>query len=445
LPLFEREAQLIRENTPNEAVEENAARNFLILGLHQILHRVGWIFKTESIVIPAFLDYIGGTPWLRGCLPMLNRFGHSVPPVLFSRRLKVMPCKKWTLVCCSVAMAVPFLILSTIWFVIAGERVSWLPWVFLVLYALFFTVVGVNQMAFHTLTGKLVKATRRGRLITLSTAVGAPAAILAAGLLLGPWLARSDHGFGFIFGFTGVAFLLTSVFGMALREPADNYEEKAGGLLEPFASALRIIRDDGDFRRLAAVAVLFSTVLVLFPHYQAMGRSHLGLHLDNLLLWVVVQNAATGLFSLLAGPVADRSGNRLVLRWVIFFSATPPLLATALGQADPELGRRLYWLVFFPIGLTPLTLKVLMNYTLEISAPADHPRYVSTLSLCVAAPIIVFSPLVGLTVGLTSFEFVFITGAIVILLAGILTYRLREPRHRLEEEDVDDTGMVVED
>ena len=45
-------------------------------------------------MIPAFLDYIGGTPWLRGFLPMLNRFGHSVPPILFARRLKVMPRKK---------------------------------------------------------------------------------------------------------------------------------------------------------------------------------------------------------------------------------------------------------------------------------------------------------------------------------------------------------------
>jgi MFS family permease len=442
-----------RKNTHSKAVdptaaavvEKNASRNFFILGLHQILYRTGWIFKTESIVIPAFLDYVGGTAWLRGCLPMLNRLGHSIPPILFSRRLKVMPQKKWVLVYGSVAMAVPFLALSAVWFVINGERVSWLPWVFLALYALFFMVVGVNQMAFHTLTGKLVKATRRGRLLTFSTAIGAPAAILAASLLLGPWLERSDHGFGYIFGFTGVAFLLTAIFGMTLREPADNYEEKAAGLLDPFAAALRIIRDDHDFRRLAAVAALFSTVLVLFPHYQAMGRTQLDLRLDNLLLWVVVQNAATGLFSLLAGPIADRSGNRLVLRWVVFFSAAPPLLATFLGQIDPELGRRLYWLVFFPIGLTPLTIKVLMNYALEISAPADHPRYVSTLSLCVAAPTVVFSPLVGLIVDLTSFEFVFITGAIVILLGGSLTYRLREPRHHNKEADVDGAAIAVEE
>ena len=425
-------------------IERNEPRNFILLALYQIVHRVGWIFKTESIIMPAFLDYIGGTSWLRGCLPMLNRFGHSVPPVLFSRRLKVARYKKWALVGLTVGMALPFLGLSAIWFLVDGQSTAWLPWAFLVLYGLFFMAVGLNQMALHTLTGKLIRATRRGRLMTLANAVGAPASIAAALLLLGPWLAEADHGFGYIFGFTGVMFLSMVIFGGALMEPADDHEEDAVRPLQYFAAAYRVLRDDSSFRRLAVVTALFSTVLMLFPHYQALGRERLGLTLDSLLWWVVVQNAGTGLFSLLAGPIADRSGNRLVLKVIVFCCAIPPLLAVALAQLSPELGRQLYWVVFIPIGLTPVTMKVLANYTLEISSPADHPRYISTLSLCSAAPIVVFSPLLGLTVSLTSFEFVFALGAVVILLGGFLTWRLREPRHHVVD-DVDDAGVTVED
>jgi hypothetical protein len=68
-------------------IEAHEPRNLIVLALQQILIRVGWIFKTESIVMPAFIDAIGGTAMMRGCLPMLNRLGHSVPPVLFARRL----------------------------------------------------------------------------------------------------------------------------------------------------------------------------------------------------------------------------------------------------------------------------------------------------------------------------------------------------------------------
>lgn len=409
---------------------EHEKFNFATLALYQIVHRIGWIFKTESIVMPAFLDHIGGSDWLRGCLPMLNRFGQSIPPVLLSRRLKLMRRKKWALVAASVSTAVPFLALSVIWFTVADSATAWWPWVFLLLYALFFMINGLNLMTLHTLSGKLIQPQRRGRLMMVGMSIGAPAAIVAAAILLGPWLARSDHGFGHIFGFTGVVFLLTGLFGSTLREPTDDYTEEAAGPLYHFKATIRVLREDSDFRRLALVAALFSTVLMLFPHYQAMGRERLDLQLDSIMLWVIMQNAGSAVFGLLAGPVADRHGNRIVLRFLILCSAITPLLATTLATIHPQLGSQLYWIVFVPIGLTPLTVKLLANYTLEIASPEDHPRYISTIGLCLSVPIMVFSPIMGLLVSLTSFEVVFVTAAVVIMTAGLLTWRLDEPRHR---------------
>ena len=57
-------------------------RNFLVLAWYQVVIRVGWIFKTESIIVPAFVDMIAGPGWVRGCLPALNRLGQSIPPVI---------------------------------------------------------------------------------------------------------------------------------------------------------------------------------------------------------------------------------------------------------------------------------------------------------------------------------------------------------------------------
>lgn len=55
--------------------------NLLALSAYSVLLRFAWIFKTESVIIPAFLDSIAGAGWLRGCLPVLNRFGQSMPPI----------------------------------------------------------------------------------------------------------------------------------------------------------------------------------------------------------------------------------------------------------------------------------------------------------------------------------------------------------------------------
>ena len=47
----------------SDAAQAHEKRNFLVLALYQIVMRIGWIFKTESIVMPAVLDTItGGGP-----------------------------------------------------------------------------------------------------------------------------------------------------------------------------------------------------------------------------------------------------------------------------------------------------------------------------------------------------------------------------------------------
>jgi len=103
VPANERESP--SERTVNDAARISPAaaaqegRNFLVLALYQITMRTGWIFKTESIVMPAVLDTItGGGPLgglLRGCLPMLNRLGHSIPPICFHGDSRSGPTRKW--------------------------------------------------------------------------------------------------------------------------------------------------------------------------------------------------------------------------------------------------------------------------------------------------------------------------------------------------------------
>jgi hypothetical protein len=174
---------------------------------------------------------------------------------------------------------------------------------------------------------------------------------------------------------------------------------------------------------------MLSTIgTVLFPHYQALAREVLGLRGANLMIWVVVQNASVGGFGLLLGWVVHRWGERLALRLTIFAGALAPLTALAVALLERDDGAEWYWLVFIPLGMTPLALKAMVGYTLEIAPEHAHPQYLSTLSLCLAVPFC-FSPLVGWCVDEFGFEPVFAGGAGVIATAGLLTLRLVEPRH----------------
>ena len=411
---------------------QRETRNTLWMELYQVVVRVGWIFKTETIIMPAVLDAVVDSGTLRGLLPVLNRGGQSVPPLFAAGPLARLPQKKWALVRTSLAMAAWFGILAVAWQPLAEWRPDLLAALFLVLYALFSASNGVNQLVVASLQGKLISPGHRGRAMVVSVAVGSVLAIVAAVLLLGPWLEEPD-GFPKIFGATAAFFAIAAVLPLFLDEPAEHAEHesargsRAGRLFAGWAAALRA---DTALVRLCLVAACFSAVLMLFPHYQAFARDRLGSPIGSLLTWVVVQNAATGIASLVVGPMSDRRGTRIVLIWLVALSATTPLVVTLLSLLAHHVAVEWFWIVYAPLGLNPLSLKLFTNYALELAPrPAEHPRYVSIVGAALAVPF-VLSPLIGLAVDTVGFRPVFVAGAAVIAAAAVLAIRLPEPRRR---------------
>lgn len=402
------------------------ARNFWLLIAYQVVLRTGWIFKTESSVMPAAADALDPSGLAKSWLPLLNRFGQSVPPVLASRRIKNLKKKKRAFIATTAAMTVCFLGLTSLWLIpgLAQQRFSAV--LYLALYALFFAAIGVNGLAYNTIQGKLIRPTRRGRLLMVADFVGASSAVICAVLLLRQWLHEDHADFAAIFGFTTALFAAASLMSWFLKEQPDDQFEPWRGMAGVFSPAWRTLVEDANFRRLALVSALFSTSLVLFPHYQAIANEELGLGTQWLVWWVVAQNIGTALFSLLMGPIADGVGNRLVLRIVTLLIVAGPLSALAF-VFWPQVGVWAFPLVFTLVGLTPVAQKSFNNYTLEITDPEHHPRYLSTLSLCMAVPIYV-SPLVGVLIKAVGFEAVYF-GVVGLLLVGwLLSFGLIEPR-----------------
>ncbi len=386
--------------------------------------------------MPAVLDVIGGAGWLRGCLPMLNRFGQSVPPMLVSSFTRSTPLKKRTLTAMTLLMSLCFLALSGVWAWTDGRSSGWLPFVFLAIYAIFFAATGINMLLLNTLKGKLIRVRRRGLLDLVSNLIGAAVAITCAWFLLTRWLESSSGvddqpvapNFTMIFLFTAAMFAIAAVIGTRFFEVADEIESDGHSSRQIFQAAVAIFLHDRNFRRLAIVGMMFGMSLTLFPHYQSMGRSRLSLALTALIPWVIAQNLGTALFSVPSGWAADRFGNRRVLNLLMLALCVAPMLSLFLSRSQTV---HSYWfnVVFVLLGLTPVAIRTLNNYTLEISAPEDRPRYLSTLGLCIAAPPVLMSALMGQLVDAISFEFVFFIGTACLFAGWILTFRLIEPRH----------------
>ncbi|MDA0282396.1 MAG: MFS transporter [Planctomycetota bacterium] len=423
----------------DEEIVANEPRNLIVLALFNVTLRFSWIFKTESVLIPRFMDVIDGSGFVRGFLPVLNRFGQSVPPLFLADRLRRAPLKRQVLQTTSTLMGSCFLLLAGLWYWLGepvnGGAPAWMPLAFLTIYVVFFFVSGMNQLALGTIQGKLIRADRRGRLMALSGVTGSVISVALAWYLLQRWLESPlqlpNSGYVLIFGFAGTGFVLAGLLTLPLREPVDNESPStARSARQAVTDAWDIILTDRDFRRAAVVAMLFITVQFLFPHFQAFGRSRIakadeGFHL---MLWVIAQNGAVGVFSWASGVIADRYGNRLAIRIQVFLCTATPLLALFLIGDFLEDGPKWFWVAFVFLGLVPVTMKSFVNYTLELAEPANHPRYVSTMSLCFAVPF-VLSPLIGMLIDIIGFEPLFLAISVTIGVAGLLTFRMAEPRH----------------
>ncbi|HEX6984491.1 MAG TPA: MFS transporter [Planctomycetaceae bacterium] len=411
------------------------SRNLLLLAAYQVVVRLAWVFKTESVVIPAFLHAISGAAWMQGWLPMLNRFGQSLPPLLFAERLRDMPRKKASLLRTTAAMGLVFVAVAGL-IAVAARPAAWWPAAFLVLYGAFFVATGLNALAFNTLQGKLIRPDRRGLLMSRGGVIGSVAAVAAAWLVLRDWRAEQLSSFILPFAVTGIGMLVAVALAASVAEPADRPDRRQGRpamrLTDHFREAAKVFRTDKHFRRLAYCAMAFVTSQFLFPHYVPLAAESLSMGAVDLTLFLIVQNVGVGLFSVLLGTLADRFGNRLALRVALATCSLTPLLAVAFASGLLPGGRSLYWVTFFVLGMQPVTFKTFTNYTLELTEPARHPRYLSTLTICLAAPFLLSLP-VGWLIGALGYGPVFVAVAALIGLGGLLTFRMTEPRrwHRV--------------
>ncbi len=420
------------DERPSEASQIQAKahfrRNFSVLAFSAIAKRVGWIFKTESIVMPIFVDNIRpDSGAIRGLLPLISRFGRSFPQFVVAHWMNRMR-RKWP------ALFIVSLVMAIAWGALAAVILSFsnaAPRLILIAFFLTCTIHwianGGANLFEGVLQGKLVPAHRRGRLLAASNAIGCFLAIVAAYFLMNRWLARGNDAYGMIFSMTAALFAISAFSILAIKEPPDLPEANGVKFKSFIASSMSIISEDRNFRRLIYVMVMFYGFRFLFPHYAVFGKESLGLGDRSIISYMIAQNAVNATASLTMGYWADRKGNKAVLGTLIAAGGCVPLLAIGIAALPPETGRRWYWLVFACIGFAPVMMRITVNYVLESCPRERHGQYLGTLNLILAFPTMA-SPLVGHAIDYFTFRPVFVVCSIVVFCGAILSLTLDEPR-----------------
>jgi MFS family permease len=404
--------------------------NYWASALNQILLRVGWVFKTETVIMPGFLDILSdGKASLRGWLPVLARLGQSLPQFFYARRVRAMPRQKMAFFYMSLLQALPWLTLTGVILYLPQARPMWLSALFLILYGLFWVGGGVAVLLSGILQGKLIPVRRRGSLLAVSSFWGCGLGIVAIIFLLPAWLAQGRHGYALTFSAVAFFFALSALCILFFREPADTPASKDAPIGQFVAQSFRLLRQDKNFLRLINIITLYGTVWILFPHYATFARARLSVGHEFDYLWIAAQNAMNGLSSLIIGPIADRRGNRIALCVLTVVAGVTPLLAIGLSHLPTSLGAHLYWTVFALLGFTPVSQRIITNYTLEICAREQHAQYLGTVQLFQGVTQL-FAPVVGWLMEQFQFEPIFLIASALIFWGGLVAQGLIEPRSK---------------
>lgn len=428
----------IRETPTQGQVEQSppgcGGRNLRLLVLHQIVFRVGWTFKTESVVLPAFVDHLagGGSGVFRGFLPILSRLGQGVPPLIVVRNVKAYPRKGLLLALSACLLAIPMVIFAMLFLLN-----SYLPGKlgvtsFLLFYFVFCSLYGIYQVTFNTVQGKLIEPTRRGRLISHSTFWGTFPAVFAAYFALKPWLGATAHRYDAVFLTGASLFVLSGLICLILRESPDASSSQQGCATSHWPRLWETLRRNPGLLGLCAVTMLFSLSLALNPHYQAFARDRLGVGTGQQFLWVITQSASVGVFSLLIGPMADRYGNRLTCSLLTLASAATPAWSLGLIHLAPQCAQFTVWVTFMTLAFCTLSPRLASNYALELVPPEDHSAATALLQFSMTLPLLA-SPVLGQFIEWWGFEPLLWAAIAVVITAGLIILRLPEPRYRLPQ------------
>ncbi len=307
--------------------------------------------------------------------------------------------------------------------------------VFLAVYAFHWILYGMAMLLSGTLQGKLIAAQRRGRLLAMSNFFGCTLAIGAVYVTLPRWLKNGNERYELVFGAICLFFAISAFTILALREYADETNNGMNRFREFVVASAALISRNIAFRRLIVVICLYYATILLFPHYTIFGKRTMNIQSGDFMPLLIAQNFVSATGSVTMGLLADRYGNRMVLRLLICIAGCVPLIAIGISKLPPDVGNQWYWIVFAFIGFTPVSGRIITNYTLEIAPKEQHPQYLGTLTVIQILPISA-SPFIGWLIDQYSFQLVFVICSMIIFIGAALTARLEEPREGITNSEL---------
>lgn len=422
-----------RAGTPPAAPPEVPfnARNFWAWVAYQFFYRIGWQFKMESTLMAGIVSYLTDSPFVMGLFTTLNNVGRNLSPLLAAPLVdRFREKRRAVLLYWSATVAVWLALTVYLWLPSASNRAVSI-WVFGVCYTLFFAFLGCVTVAQGALLGKIIPAEARGRAMavgmSLSGVINVAAIWLIYNVLKGGRFPE-PRNYALAFTLTVTFFILSGVSLLFVREAPSQPVSRKLSLAANLRHFVRLGQENRNLARLMVVNVTVGILANLLPFYTGYWRKSGTLNPETLVLATVFQVFWQCLSSSILGRVADRTGNRVLICWLLWVEAVIPLTAWVFGGLDPFRGHwGWYTTVYALVGLRFPVFQFLVNYLLEVVPQSEHAMAlgaVNTVQLATApAPL-----LLGLIARAWGYPAAFAVGAVIGIFGAVTALGMTEVR-----------------
>jgi len=417
-------------------------RNFFLNVINGALSMVAMRVADADTVLPLLVLKLAGAEWAIGLVQAIQGFGRVATQVFVARLMDAVSRKMPVYIWGSVGRVLALCVSAAALLLSHGRNPTLVLVVFLGGYFVWMLLNGVTELAWMDVTARSVPTTRRGSLMTGRKFIGLILAMLIAAPLvnyyLGPASPRefpANYGMLLIVNilFFGLAWVAFAV----IREPAPHAANRTLTLRHHFARGLRVFRRDTMYRDLVWMRLLMGLTQAFPAFFIAFGKLSLNLPDQWAALFLSIKLVSEMISSIAFGRISDKLGNRAVIVTTAFVALGTFSMAAAAawlntrGTADSALPIVLLGGAFCGYGLLQSGRETgEFNYLLDIAPAAKRPSYIG-FGNAFLLPLSLLPLIVGWVAPKTGYLPLFGFAALVSLIAGLVSIRLREPRDTL--------------
>ncbi len=386
-------------------------------------------FASVNIIMPVFVERIGGHSIAIGSIPVLWVIGLNLPQFLFTHLFKNDEKIKPVALRYGLLNRSMFLIISLFAFFLLSHIPKFLS-VYALLSLIFITALtgSIGIPSWYTLFSKTTPIKLRGRLQAVRQLFSSSLGIFA-GFLITIILSAVKFPENFAVLFL-TCYILTMVSFNFLRqviEPASliNEEIKVNHI-KRLSRAKKIFKENNNFKNFVISDALYLISLTIFAFFAVYGIKKFNLPTSYVGNFTIVLMGSMVFSNIIFGYIGDTFGHKSNL--IILSLSSMAASLTAILSNNILVFGFVFVFMGFSIAIQGISR---LAFVVEVCNESERSFYISLLNT-ITAPALLFGVVSGALISVFGFKLVFFINALLAVSGAIWLYKkVEEPRKRL--------------